>query len=209
MLRLNYAISAIFKQANNIEIIKCLTLQPLIRKKNKLVRYLPQYLNEWTINMNMKYNGFTLVEIMITLAVLGVLIAVGVPQFSSSTANSRLTSAINTLSGDLAFARTEAIKRGVDVDVKSSNADWAIGGWTISHTNLSGDTTKFRISPALTANATISTNPATTSVTFSANGRTTTQVAFSLCDNRNGNFGKKVTLNQTGQTYLVIKQACP
>jgi len=128
--------------------------------------------------MNMKYTGFTLVELMITLAVLSVLIAVGVPQFSSSTANSRLTSAINTLSGDLAFARTEAIKRGIDVDVTSSNADWATSGWTVSATNASDVTTDFRISPPLTANATISTAPATTSVTFSANGRTTTQVAF-------------------------------
>ena len=159
--------------------------------------------------MNMKYNGFTLVEIMITLAVLSVLIAVGVPQFSTSTANSRLTSGINKLSGDLAFARTEAIKRGVDVDVTSSNADWAIGGWTISATNTSGLTTKFRISPALTANATISTAPATTSVTFSANGRTTTQIAFTLCDDRTGvNTGKRVTLNTTGQTFLDVNQGC-
>jgi len=159
--------------------------------------------------MNMKYNGFTLVEIMITLAVLSVLIAVGVPQFSSSTANSRLTTGINKLSGDLAFARTEAIKRGVDITVTGSNADWATSGWTVAAINASG-TTNLRISAPLTANATISTNPANTGlVVFSANGRTTTQVAFSLCDNRNGNFGKKVTLNATGQTYLIIKQACP
>lgn len=159
--------------------------------------------------MNMKYNGFTLVEIMITLAVLSVLIAVGVPQFSSSTANSRLTTVINKLSGDLAFARTEAIKRGVDVDVTSVNADWATSGWRIAAVNTSGPNTTLRISPPVTSSATINNSLATTSVIFSANGRTAAQVAFTLCDNRGQNFGKRVTLNQTGQTYLVINQACP
>lgn len=159
--------------------------------------------------MNMKYNGFTLVEIMITLAVLSVLIAVGVPQFSSSTANSRLTSAINKLSGDLAFARTEAIKRGVDVTVTGSTTDWATSGWTVAAINASGPPTTLRISPPLTANATINTNPNTLGVGFRANGRSNNSVAFTLCDNRSGSFGKRVTLNTTGQTYLVIKQACP
>lgn len=157
----------------------------------------------------MKYTGLTLIELMVTLAVVSVLLAFGVPQFKSITANSRLTSAINTLTGDLAFARTEAIKRGVDITVTGSIADWATSGWTVAAINASV-TTDLRISPALTANATISTNPANTElVVFSANGRTTTQVDFTLCDDRTGvNTGKRVTLNTTGQTFLDVNQGC-
>ena len=50
-------------------------------------------------NMNMKYSGFTLVELMITLGVLSILLVLGVPQFSNSTANILLLTAINILSG--------------------------------------------------------------------------------------------------------------
>lgn len=155
------------------------------------------------MNMNMKYSGFTLVELMITLGVLSILLVLGVPQFSNSTANSRLTTAINSLSGDLAFARTEAVKRSVTVTVAAVNpADWA-GGWKVT----AG--TDLRISPALSGNATIAASAA--SVNFLPTGRTNSAAAltFSLCDNRAGAFGKRVTLNSTGQTFLETRRTCP
>ena len=156
------------------------------------------------MNMNMKYSGFTLVELMITLAVLSILLVIGVPQFSNSTANSRLTTAINNLSGDLAFARTEAVKRSVTVTVTAVNpADWA-GGWRVT-----ANATDLRISPALSGNATITASAA--SVQFRPTGRTSSAAAltFSLCDNRAGAHGKRVTLNSTGQTFLETKRTCP
>ena len=158
--------------------------------------------------MNMKYTGLTLIELIVTLAVISVLLAFGIPQFKSTTANSRLTASINTLSGDFAFARTEAIKRGNNVVVTAADAsDWANGGWTVANNDSSG--ASLRISPTLTAGATIATNPANTGiVTFNANGRSTAQVEFTLCDDRSGSFGKKVTLNTTGQTFLETKESC-
>lgn len=159
--------------------------------------------------MTMKYTGLTLIELIVTLAVVSVLLAYGVPQFQSTSANSRLTAAINTLSGDFAFARTEAIKRGNTVVVTAADAsDWASGGWTVANNDSAG--VSLRISPALTAGATIATNPANTgAVAFNANGRSTAQVTFTLCDDRTGvNTGKRVTLNTTGQTFLDVKQGC-
>lgn len=155
--------------------------------------------------MIMKHSGLTLIELMVTLALLSVLMAVGIPQFTSSTANSRLTSAINALSGDLSFARTEAIKRGESITVTGA-ANWATSGWTITVT--SGGAT-LRTSPALTAGATIATLPSnTTSVIFRANGRSSSAVEFDLCDARSGLFGKKITLNSTGQIILQTKRQC-
>lgn len=157
--------------------------------------------------MTMKQTGLTLIELIVTLAVLSVLLAVGIPQFTGSTANSRLTTGVNRLSGDLAFARTEAVKRAIPVTVTAVNvSDWA-GGWTTA-INVSG-TTNLRISPALTAGATITAG--TASVIFNADGRSSSAAAltFKLCDDRAGNFGKQVTLNATGQTFLQTKQTCP
>jgi type IV fimbrial biogenesis protein FimT len=154
--------------------------------------------------MNMKQTGLTLVELMVTLAVVSTLLAVGVPQFQSTTANNRLTSGINALSGDFSFARTEAIKRGVTVTVTRKDSDWAAKGWTVAT-----DTTTLRVSPALATGNTIATDPKNTaSVTFNPDGRSTATVAFTLCDDRGGESGKKVTVNSTGQTFLDIKQDC-
>lgn len=155
----------------------------------------------------MKYKGLTLIELIVTLAVISTLLAYGVPQFKSTTANSRMTAAINTLSGDFTFARTEAIKRGVNITVTGS-ANWATSGWTVA-SNISG-APALRVTPALTGGASIDTTPAnTTSITFNPDGRSPTSVAFKLCDDRTGiNSGKQITLNTTGQTFLETKQGC-
>ncbi len=61
--------------------------------------------------------GFTLVELLVALAVAAILLAVGVPSFRSTIASNRLTSTTNDLVGTLAQARSEAIKRGTRVTV--------------------------------------------------------------------------------------------
>ena len=65
---------------------------------------------------NMKpQRGFTLTELMVTLAVAGVLAGVAVPNLRSFIQNSRLSSASNDLLRSFNLARTEAIKRQANV----------------------------------------------------------------------------------------------
>jgi len=61
--------------------------------------------------------GFSLVELMVTIAVLAILLAIGIPSFASLIASNRLTSATNELVAALQTARTEAIRRNVRVTV--------------------------------------------------------------------------------------------
>ena len=66
--------------------------------------------------------GFTLIELVITLTVAGILLAVAAPRMWNFLANNRLTSQVNNLVGDMNFARSEAIKRnGTVVICKSTN----------------------------------------------------------------------------------------
>lgn len=66
--------------------------------------------------------GFTLVELMVTLAVLVILLAVAVPSFRSITLGNRLTTNANELVGAIQTARMEAIKRNARTQFCSNSA---------------------------------------------------------------------------------------
>lgn len=70
--------------------------------------------------------GFTLLELMVAIAVLAILATVGVPSFRELIQNNRVTTQTNELVSALNFARTEAVKRGrnVEVVVTQANPGW-------------------------------------------------------------------------------------
>lgn len=74
--------------------------------------------------------GFNLIELMVTIAVLGVLLGVGIPGVQGYIHNNRLISQINSLSTSLLHARSEAIKRNqrVVVCVSIDGEQCAAGG---------------------------------------------------------------------------------
>ncbi len=68
-------------------------------------------------DMGKKPQGLTLVELMVTLAVAIILIAVGMPLFSGIAANNRAASQANSFLTAFKLARSEAVKRGTPVSV--------------------------------------------------------------------------------------------
>lgn len=71
--------------------------------------------------MPMKRNlGFTMVELVITLAVAAVLTVLSIPSFLEYVANSRMSSATTLLVSHLNAARSEAVTRGEPVTVCAS-----------------------------------------------------------------------------------------
>ena len=73
-----------------------------------------------TLTMD-KEPGFTLVELLITIVVATILLAVGVPAFQSFIKNNRVTAQANDLVSAIQLARSEALKRGVNTVVCASN----------------------------------------------------------------------------------------
>jgi type IV fimbrial biogenesis protein FimT len=64
-----------------------------------------------------KERGFTLIEAMLALVVLGILGAIAVPTFRQFTSNTRVSAATNGLASALARARNEALLRSTPVSV--------------------------------------------------------------------------------------------
>jgi len=85
--------------------------------------------------------GFTLIELMIGIAVAAILFGLAVPQFSTVTQNARMTSARNGLYAAMQLARTEALTRRVHVvvcasaDGESCSASWDSGALVFVDTN--------------------------------------------------------------------------
>lgn len=89
-----------------------------------------------------RQRGFTLMELMVVLALAAIIMSLAVPNFSAFMRNSRLTSGANDLLAALTMARTEAIKRQVPVAVCATtaptvyppvcNGSWSSGtGWVV------------------------------------------------------------------------------
>ena len=64
--------------------------------------------------------GFTLIEMMVTIVVLALLLAVGIPSFRDFMRNSRMVSAANDVVTDFNLARSESVKRRVPVTLCKS-----------------------------------------------------------------------------------------
>jgi type IV fimbrial biogenesis protein FimT len=85
-----------------------------------------------------KYSGFTLVELMITLAIVGILLMVGVPSLKTFMQGNQLIAASNELVSALHVARSEAIKLNSRISICDSSdgktcgltGDWS-NGWIV------------------------------------------------------------------------------
>jgi type IV fimbrial biogenesis protein FimT len=106
--------------------------------------------------------GFTLVEILLVVAVLAVLLSAGIPAFTDFVRDQRVKTASFDLFSTLVHARSEAIMRNATVTVAPVSAQWT-NGWTV--TDAGGTVIRTK---GVVSNLTI-TGP--TSVVFRGSGR--------------------------------------
>lgn len=119
--------------------------------------------------------GFTLVELLIAVVVVGVLLSLAAPSFSGFIANQQVKTASNDLFSAFTYARSEAVKRNQSASLQAIGGDW-VNGWRVV---FDGATLRQWDAPGgIAVSATV------TTVSFLGNGRTSASAAlvFSLCD---------------------------
>lgn len=113
-----------------------------------------------------RQTGFTLVEIMVSLTVLGILIMMALPSFGDWLQNQQLRAGSEALMNGMQTARAEAIKRNVPVQVVVGPGT----GWTVTEA-ISGAAIQARSASEGTPNAVATVTPAgATKVTFNSLG---------------------------------------
>ncbi len=78
----------------------------------------------------MRARGFTLIELMVVVLIMAILATMAVPSFQTMIQQNRINGYTNELVSALSVARSEAVKRGVSVELLAQGADVSMG-WVI------------------------------------------------------------------------------
>jgi type IV fimbrial biogenesis protein FimT len=159
-----------------------------------------------------KTRGFTLVELLATLAVAAILLSVGVPSMQDLIRNNRLTAATNLFVSSLNIARSEAIKQGrtatvcvSDTQNSCSGNNWQLGwlAWVDSDQdgNLDFPQEVLRVVEPLANSIQIAS--AQNSFQIDSQGSVDNpNTNIDLCDNRTGETGRRLRVMATGGISL-------
>ena len=106
--------------------------------------------------MTQRSKGFTLVELLITVSLVGILAAIAIPSFNSSIQSSKADSEVSDLQRSLNFARLEAINRGVSIQVRP---DVDGTGWNtalkVVHSTDTSSAAALRVTAAMASGAAV------------------------------------------------------
>jgi len=147
-------------------------------------------------DLRTKQNGFTLVELMITVSIAAILASLAVPSFNEAMVNSKLNSLANSFVASAQLARSEAIKRNTTVtlcassDGNSCSGDWK-NGWVV----LAGGSSVLTQGP-LPAGFALSGN--VTSVVFQSTGVGATCAKLTMTKDTSSK-ERVVTISTTGR----------
>ena len=174
--------------------------------------------------------GFTLIELMIAIAIAGILTALALPAFTRLLKNNCMTATANNLVTSLQLAKSEAVKRRRTVTVAAINAnddknEWGAAGWrvtgpdiksalttlpteTIREVTLGCGSDYISIDGTGGAQKTGSGASASASISYDSSGYTEVS-GFNVCDGDREVNGRQISLNQLGRPSTDNRFICP
>lgn len=164
------------------------------------------------IYLTTRARGYTLIELMIVLAIAAILLALGAPSIRGVLNHNAEASAVNVLISGIASARTYAVTHKRQVVLESREGDWSKGFYIKpgSIVNESISDTAFEDS-----RITISSDAPFTFLAFDRLGRATpANSTFTVC-NENIQQGVEIDVNIFGKAHIardangnLIRVAC-
>jgi type IV fimbrial biogenesis protein FimT len=163
--------------------------------------------------MRTRASGFTLLELMIVIAIAGVLAAMAIPSFKYLASTTKLKSASTEMYLAMIRARNEAVKRNRQVAVVPNAAGWA-AGWNVivdadksgAFTTGGGDITVMATSAPQRVTITEKNN--LTQVVFLTSGRVQTAPSLQITSQEESDKKRCIRADLTGKPYT-SEGACP
>lgn len=155
-----------------------------------------------------RQSGYTLVELLITLAVLAALLAMGLPSFDNSMRSNRVATAANEMLASLSLARTESIKglgragvcASADGTACQTGTDWS-GGWLVWRERRTAGGTVVEPVRHIQAKARVSVTGPAAGVTFTTQGRSSDGArTLGFTADGDSSHARCVRLNVAGQS---------
>lgn len=119
--------------------------------------------------MQHRVKGFTLIELMVTLAVSVILLTMAIPSFTRSVQSSKADTEVGDLLRGLNSTRLEAIDRGIPTHIKSKDGS----AWSTELKIYTGLSTEpdipekvLRVIPAMSSGATLTLTSGVTNIEF-------------------------------------------
>lgn len=164
--------------------------------------------------MKSRHTGFTLIELMITVALLGILLLWAIPNVTVFIQNARMSSVSSELMADISIARQEAQRRGRPVTICASSdgltcltgtPDW-MEGWIIrAPTATTTLVVKFNKEPNGSSAVRKITGVGTPAIVFAPAGTAGTNAIVRFRDSRAGSGDltqRDLTVNFVGRPFL-------
>jgi len=150
-----------------------------------------------------KETGFTLIELMMVLALMAIVSAYAVPSMTQIIKNNRLTTQTNLFISAMQLARSEAIKRGESITVSATGGIWN-DGWTVQTATPATIKTFGAVPKAVT----IASTGTFVSYTYDSQGLVDHADTLTVCDDRTAETGRLISLTITGRVS-VANSVCP
>jgi len=131
-----------------------------------------------------RIRGFTLIELMIVLAILGVILSIALPGFSEISLSTRLKAYANEMVSSVYLARSEAVKRNAPMKlcVSTNGTSCATGDWNQGWIVLDPNDVVIRRQQALFAGYSVTdTSAGATTITFQPTGLSSTAANMKVC----------------------------
>lgn len=147
--------------------------------------------------LRMSSSGFTLIELMVTIAVLAIIVGIAAPSISTQLANQRVKSTTATLANALKEAKAESVIRRQQIAVSYSNN--GVNPGSISIANIA--------SYNYSAKSTITDSESKNSVTFRPSKRVES-TTYTICDDNTDATPRQVTISQIANISIQTGGTC-